>query len=252
MLRNVRQPRPKKPVMLMLHGSGSLSAIFRFQTHGLARELSKSFDLVFLDGPTPSPPGPELFDVARYIQTQLVDQGVKAGDVVAILGFSQGALTAMAMLDLRLAQQSAWQNLRFCVTIGAGTTDDSAQLDGIESMISTLSHMLGQPDGKFPLYSVQASGTRDVWYKDGKRLASMCAKDRTKTMDYRDGHVVPRQRADIMKLVHLITAIDTDSKAVQDVSEAVQPLEARSVPTILAGEDTTRGMAVLADRGIRI
>ena len=60
MLRSKPRTRPTgtKPVMIMLHGSGSSAAIFGIQTHFLAKELSQTFDLVFLDAPTPSTPGP--------------------------------------------------------------------------------------------------------------------------------------------------------------------------------------------------
>ncbi|KAI1344560.1 serine hydrolase-domain-containing protein [Xylariaceae sp. FL0016] len=281
MLRNVRQPKPKKPVMLMFHGSGSSAAIFRIQTHGLARELSKSFDLVYLDGPMPSAPGPgvlplfadmpsyhrwltpgnivlspaqrlaELLDVARYVQAQLDDQGVKASDVVSILGFSQGALVAMAMLGLRLAEQSFWENLRFCTAVGACTTGDSTQLDGIETMVTTLSGVLGRPDGKFPGYMVQAAGVKDLWYKDAKRISNMCAKDRTKTMDYRDGHVVPRQRAEILKLVQMILATDRSSKEAPHSNE-LENSWISTVPSILEGGNLAQGMTVLAQNGIVI
>lgn len=226
--------------MVMLHGSGSSAAIFGIQTHLLAKELSKKFDLVFLDGPTPSAPGPgvlplfadmpgyyrwlasddrsashrfaELFDVAYYLKTQLDSQNIKPSEVVAFLGFSQGALVALAMLALRLVEQSDWVNLRFCVAIGAGTSGNAAQMDGIRNMIGTLSTMLGRGDGQFPGYSVQASGLRDQWYTDGQQLAKMCARERTKTLDYRDGHVVPRQKHEVLKLVQIIRSIEEESR----------------------------------------
>ncbi len=237
--------------MVMLHGSGSSAAIFGIQAHLLARELSKKFDLVFLDAPTPSAPGPgvlplfadmpgyyrwlgpedksaslrfaELFDVAYYIETQLDSQNIKPSEVVAFMGFSQGALVALAMLALRLVEHSEWENLRFCVVIGAGTSGNAAQMDGVGKMIGKLSTMLGREDGKFPGYSVQASGLRDQWYKDGRQLANMCARDKTKTMDYREGHVVPRQKNEVLKLVQMIRSIEEASKA-----SSISPEKARA------------------------
>lgn len=258
MLRNVKATKAKKPVMVMFHGSGSSAAIFGIQTHSLAKELSKSFDLVFLDAPTPSAPGPgvfplfadmpgyyrwlapnlsasarlaELFDVARYIHTQLDSQNIKPAEVVAFLGFSQGALVALAMLGLALVGQTSWEKLRFAVAIGAGTTGKTAQMDGVEGMMGALSRMLGREDGKFPGYSVQASGLRDVWYKDGRRLANMCARDRTKTMDYRDGHVVPRQKHEVLKLVQMIMSIDEASKAASLGMESTRATLKESMPS---------------------
>ena len=265
--------------MVMFHGSGSSAAIFGIQTHLLAKELSKKFDLVFLDGPTPSAPGPgvlplfadmpgyyrwltpevpaalrlaELLDVAGYIHTQLDSQNIKPNEVVAFLGFSQGALVALAMLGLRLVGQSVWENLRFCVAIGAGTTGNVAQMDGVENMLSMLSTMLGREDGKFPGYSVQASGLRDLWYKDGRRLANMCARDRTKTMDYRDGHVVPRQKNEVLKLVQMIMSIDEASKATSLSTESTRAPLKESMPSLLNGGDITEGLAVLSAKWVEL
>jgi pimeloyl-ACP methyl ester carboxylesterase len=279
MLRNVEQPKYKKPVMVMVHGSGSSAAVFGIQTHLLAKELSQKFDLVFLDAPTPSAPGPgvlpffadmpgyyrwlapelsaslrlaELLDVARYIHTQLDSQNIKPSEVVAFLGFSQGALVALAILGPRLVEQSVWENLRFSVAIGAGTTGSAAQMDGVENMMGMLSTMLGREDGKFPGYSVQASGLRDLCYKDGRRLANMCARDRTKTMDYRDGNVVPRQKNEVLKLVQMIMSIDEASKATSLRTESTRAPLKESMPSLLNGGDITEGLAVLAANGIEL
>lgn len=255
--------------MVMLHGSGSSAAIFGIQTHSLAKELSKSYDLVFLDAPTPSTPGPgvlplfadmpgyyrwlapedqsaslrfsELFDVAYYIETQLDSQNIKPSEVVAFLGFSQGALIALAMLSLRLVEQSEWQNLRFSVAIGAGTSGDAARMEGIRAMIETLSDTLGRDDGKFPGYSVQATGLRDQWYKDGRQLAGMCVRDNTKTMDYREGHVVPRQKNEVQKLVQLIRTTDQASKPSSANAEKLRtPLE-EAKSSLLNGGGLVKG-----------
>ncbi|KAI5917070.1 serine hydrolase-domain-containing protein [Camillea tinctor] len=242
MLRNVRQHNMKKPVLLMLHGNGSSAAIFRIQTHGLAKELSKNFDLVFLDAPTPGMPGPgvlplfadmpayyrwiepgdisisplarvvEILDLVHHIQIQLGQQNINPEDVVGALGFSQGALVALALLGLRLAGQSSWENLRFCVAIGASTTGNASQLDSIETMTTRLSTFLGYEDGKFPGYSVQAAGVKDLWYRDARRIANMCAEETTRTMDYRGGHVVPHRRTEVLKLAQIIMDTNEASK----------------------------------------
>ncbi|KAI0596211.1 serine hydrolase-domain-containing protein [Biscogniauxia sp. FL1348] len=267
MLRNVRQRNEKKPVLLMLHGAGSSAAIFGIQTHSLAVELSKHFDLVFLDAPTPSAPGPgvlplfadmpayyrwitpgevilspmarlaEILDLVRHLQAQLDQQSIRPEHVVGILGFSQGALVALALLGLRLAGQSSWENLRFCVAIGASTTGNAAQLDSIETMTTTLSTFLGREDGKFPGHSVQAAGVKDLWYRDARRIANMCAKETTQTMDYRDGHVVPRRRTDVLKLVQMIMDINEVSKNAPKSKGAAWPSITGPKPFIFARSD---------------
>lgn len=249
-MRNIRT-KVKKPVMLLLHGSGSSSDIFGIQTHTLARSLAATYDLVRIDAPIPSAPGPgilpffadmpnyyrwlapnlssslratELLGVAKYISSELEDQNVNPSDVVAFLGFSQGAMVSLAMLSLRLLGLSIFPNLRFVVSIGANTSGNTEQLDEVEHMIASLSLALGREDLKFPGYTVQASGVKDIWYDEGKRLQSMCAKEKTETMNYRDGHVVPRSKIDVVKLANLIARVDDSSKAegyraVQDEEE---------------------------------
>lgn len=49
-----------KPVLLLLHGAGSSAAIFRIQTHFFAKALSPYFDLVYVDAPMRSAPGPGI------------------------------------------------------------------------------------------------------------------------------------------------------------------------------------------------
>ena len=224
----------------MLHGSGSSGTIFGIQSHFISKELSKTYQLVFLDAPTPSMPGPgvlplfadmdgyyrwlttidtsatlhlvELLNVARYIQTELDSQGINASRVEAMLGFSQGALVAMAMLGLGNMAQSPWENLRFCISIAAGASGNEKLLAGIQDMMSMLSRAVSRDDGKFPAYIVHATGMKDVWYRDGKCIANMCAPETSATVDYRDGHVVPRQKDDVARLLRAIASIDQKSK----------------------------------------
>lgn len=49
-----------KPVLLLLHGAGSSAAIFRIQTHFLAKALSPYFDLIYVDAPLRGAPGPGI------------------------------------------------------------------------------------------------------------------------------------------------------------------------------------------------
>ena len=240
--------------MVMLHGSGSSGAILGIQTHSLAKDLSRTFDLVFIDAPTPSEPGPgilplfanmpayyrwlapedksaslrfaELFEVAYYIELQLESQNIEPSQVAAFLGFSQGALVALAMLAFRLIGHSAWENLRFCVSLGAGTAGDTEKMEGIRGMMGVLSTTLGREDGKFPGYSIHASGLRDQWYDDGKQIMGMCAGEKTKSLDYAGGHALPRQKRDVVKLTQTIRNLDDASKAPERCTEKIRaPLQ---------------------------
>lgn len=266
--------------MVMLHGSGSSGAIFGIQTHFVAKELSKTYDLVFLDAPIPCTPGPgvlplfadmpgyyrwlaaidqpisttmrlnELFNISHYIQTQLDLQGVSSAKVEAFFGFSQGALIALAMLGLRQAGQSHWENLRFCVAIGGGATGDESQMAGIETMIAMLSGLVGRTDGKFPGYTAHAMGTNDLWYEDGKRLAAACAEDRTVSMSYRDGHVVPRNKADVAGLVKLVNSIDQRSKSSVSGNDKFSSARLDSLSLVMREGNISQAAAVLTELGI--
>jgi len=279
MLRNRQSRKAKKPTIVMLHGSGSSAAIFGIQTHMLAKDLSSTYDLVYLDGPMLSSPGPgvlplfadmpsyhrwissansnlsqayrlaELFEVARHIQEQLEAQQVDPEQVVAFLGFSQGALVALALLGLRSAGQSAWTNLRFCVAIAGGTTGDAGQLDNIERLVGMLSSIVGRGDAKFPGFTVHAMGSQDLWYADGQRLASMCPEDKTQKMTYREGHVVPRKRKDVSQLIDMISKVDHLGA---HAGHAEQTTIMQSMPSLLNGADVTEGLAFLSSNGIQV
>jgi pimeloyl-ACP methyl ester carboxylesterase len=251
MFRN-RQAKAKKPVMIMLHGSGSSASIFRIQTHMLAKDLSSTYDLVYLDGPMISAPGPGVLPLFadmpsyhRWISSQQIDPE----QVVAFFGFSQGALVALALLGLRSAGQSAWTNLRFCVAIAGGTTGDAAQLDNIEHLVAMLSSIVGRGDGKFPGFTVHAMGTQDLWYADGQRLASLCPAERIQIMTYREGHVLPRKKKDVGQLIELISHIDKLSAAAGHIE---QTTIMQSMPSLLNGADITEGLAFLSSNGIQV
>ncbi|KAK8014350.1 hypothetical protein PG990_007646 [Apiospora arundinis] len=273
------QPRANKPVMVMLHGSGSSGTIFGIQTHFIAKELSKNYHLVFLDAPTPSLPGPgvlplfadmdgyyrwltttdsqasatmhlvELLNVARHIQTELDFQGINASRVEAMLGFSQGALVAMAMLGLGHMAQSPWENLRFCISIAAGASGNEKLLVGIQDMMSMLSRAVGREDGKFPAHIVHAAGMKDVWYRDGKCIANMCAPETSATVDYRDGHVVPRQKDDVTRLLRAIASVDQKSKQTITGMKDMPSASLDLLPSVLSGGEATPRLALLREHG---
>lgn len=60
MMRRRSEAFGSKPVLLLLHGAGSSAAIFRIQTHFLAKALSPYFDLIYVDAPLRSTPGPGI------------------------------------------------------------------------------------------------------------------------------------------------------------------------------------------------
>lgn len=68
-------------------------------------------------------------------------------------------------------------------------------------------------------------------------------------MTYREGHVVPRKKKDVVQLTDLISNIDTLSA---QVGHAEQTTIMQSMPSLLNGADITEGLAFLSSNGIQV
>ncbi|KAF2172603.1 hypothetical protein M409DRAFT_49158 [Zasmidium cellare ATCC 36951] len=117
------------PRILCLHGGGSNARIFKAQCRALSKQLAPFFLLVFVEGPFPSEPGPDVTSVyqrfgpyRRWVRSGPqhpeieasevkleIDQAILSamkesdrqgatGDWVALMGFSQGAKLAASLL----------------------------------------------------------------------------------------------------------------------------------------------------------
>ncbi|KAK4155749.1 serine hydrolase FSH [Chaetomidium leptoderma] len=117
-----------KPKILLLHGSGTNASIFGLQSRKLAALLQPHFDLVYLDAPTPCPPGPGVlpfFEGCEPYLTWMDDSGAvpeqaywegeafeklvgevrglmaleeEEGGLVGVVGFSMGAKVGMEVV----------------------------------------------------------------------------------------------------------------------------------------------------------
>jgi predicted esterase len=112
------------PKILCLHGGGSNGGIFKIQTARLRAQLRSHFEFVFLDAPRETSAGPGILpffegggpfrswtdgvDPAR-LREFLLEAVRSQGPFVGVLGFSQGAKTAVSLcllpedLDIRFA-----------------------------------------------------------------------------------------------------------------------------------------------------
>ncbi|TVY86966.1 Esterase, partial [Lachnellula willkommii] len=108
------------PTILCLHGGGTNSTIFNVQSIRIQRALRGSFHFIFLDGPFPYPPGPDVLpffegcepflgwtnradagpmqDESLQIIKKAIAERQKISEIVGIMGFSQGARTAAGLL----------------------------------------------------------------------------------------------------------------------------------------------------------
>lgn len=240
---------PPKPVLLCLHGAGSSAAIFRVQSYMLAKALAPYFDLVYVDAPCHSRPGPgilplfadsgpywrwfrptrhdqagargadgsrliELLEIRQWVSARIRAQGVCSTDVVGIVGFSQGAMAAMALLGLQIGTGSReWTSLRFCVMMGAATGDGHGGnvLKSASSELSALTKSSGSH--LFPGFTCHVVGTHDEWASEGRQIAAQCEPKRSRLMEFEGGHAVPSMPEDVRKLVMQIMKTSEDSRA---------------------------------------
>lgn len=77
----------------------------------------------------------------------------------------------------------------------------------------------------------------------------MCPEDRTQTMAYSEGHIVPRKKKNILKLTTMIADID---KLSAEVGPAQQTEIMESMPSLLSGANITEGLAFLSSSGIQV
>lgn len=233
-----------KPVLLCLHGAGSSAAIFRIQSYMLAKALAPNFDILYIDAPCQSRPGPgilplfadsgpywrwfrqtrhdqagarllELLEIRQWVFAQIRAQGVRSTAVVGIIGFSQGAMAAMALLGLQIGTGSReWANLRFCVMMGAATGDGRGGnvLKTASSELAALAKSSGS--SLFPGFTCHVVGNQDEWADEGRQIAAQCEPGRSRLMEFEGGHVVPSMPEDISKLVMQIMRTSEDSRAV--------------------------------------
>jgi hypothetical protein len=80
----------------------------------------------------------------------------------------------------------------------------------------------------------------------------MCHPDKSTTMDYRDGHVVPRQKDDVSRLLKAIAAMDEKSKSEPPSVGNLPPVILDLLPSLLDPEGHTKAPAVLGESGMNV
>ncbi|CZR48165.1 fusarin C cluster-oxidoreductase [Fusarium proliferatum ET1] len=203
------------PRLLCLHGGGASSQIMRIQFSKLESALRKTFQLVFLEGPLDSAPGPgvlpffedfgpyscwvsddksllpeekrkEETNATAYIKTFMLQYGPFAG----ILGFSQGARATASIL---LEQQreafthDALFGVFFCGTFPPFIPD--------------------APDISLP--TVHILGLTDPYLREGEVLLEHCTQQSVRrVIKFNGGHHMPtnpdvtQQIADVISMTY--------------------------------------------------
>ncbi|KAK4187503.1 serine hydrolase FSH [Podospora australis] len=230
----------QKPKILCLHGAGTNATIFRIQNRYLSSLLSPHFELVYIEGFHPCPAGPGVLPFFEGIEPyykwlpdtnilnsspgalenldgngkvvvqeslhwedlpRLVSEYNKQGEVVGILGFSQGAKVGFHLA--RYLQRHQPGKIKFFVAIcgtspfqGVGAvsppeeeTDPRAELVQ-QSLTGDAKAGLGRVKG---VMNIHVIGAQDKWRKESEGLVEFFEKDdhKRKVVRFGGGHQCP-------------------------------------------------------------
>ena len=240
------------PRILCLHGGGTNAVIFRAQCRVLLAHLKSTFRLIFAQAPFPSEAGPDVLSVYKHfgpfrrwldlspdhaafakapvaeieasIEAAVAeDNGYGAtGEVVGLLGFSQGAKVCASLLlrqQLRIAEgRAAGSNWRFAVLVAG-----RAPLVNLEPKDYVLPALNGASQSSWPnsvedqrreeihilrLPTIHVHGLRDPGLELHRKLLSDCCEvESTRLVEWVGDHRMPIKSKDVSALTEQIFAV---------------------------------------------
>lgn len=226
-------PSSNLPVILCLHGSGTNATIFNVQTMRLQRALINSFRFVFLEGPIDSGPGlgvlPMFEGCGPYLRWLRPDESVThmppetrkvvsealvaiKGDVVGVMGFSQGSRLAAALL---WEQEFRRRN---------GDVGGKGIGDGFNFKFGVLTHGISPPmtehiveeeqhDHMIEIPTLHVVGADDSWAESGRVLFDQYFdKKRAKKLEFDIGHRLPTDEAETAKIAEDIIRLYDETR----------------------------------------
>lgn len=220
-----------KPKILCLHGAGSNARIFSAQTARLNLALEPHFDLVYPDAPIECAAGPGILpifegeepfrrwhrerdevggDAAQHaaqmerVRLLLVGEVAARGPFAGVLGFSQGAKTALQLLLLQ-EEEALDVGVGFGVFV-CGTTPPEDLLaarrkEGVEA-----ARVVRVP-------TVHVIADADPWRAKSEDMPAYCDRGTTKVFRFKGGHHMPTVAADNQKLAELILGAYREAEA---------------------------------------
>ncbi len=221
------------PRILCLHGGGASGTIFNIQTCRLQRALQEYFQLVFIDAPYESAPGPGVLPffeglgpyfrwvawrkdagtrtpeervveeqiVNKKLEEALAQEGDRGAPLVGIMGFSQGAQVAAGILLRKQTGELKNEHLRFGVLL-AGTYPPICQP----------THT-GACDQLIRIPTVHMHGSDDAPLAQGKTLlAKNCDPNTASLMRFKGGHHLPTLHDDTKRLADMILQASEKSR----------------------------------------
>jgi len=262
MANNSEDPTLHLPRIMALHGGGTNATIFRMQCRMLERALSPNFRLVFAEAPFPAQPGPDVTQVYKdygpfkawlrirpedpiqaagnvvhqvnnsLTQAQLEDdQRGATGELVGLIGFSQGAKLAASIIysqqEVRRQENGnddgvIWPNYRFALLLAgrgplvwfypdrpmprglvdaAQPTTSTSSLWDSEVEESIAEHALRVP-------TIHVHGLNDPGLKLHRQLLHRYCDPKTSTLIEWDGvHRVAIKNKDVNAVVEQVLAV---------------------------------------------
>ena len=240
------------PRILCLHGGGTNARIFRAQCRVLLAHLKTTFRLVFAEAPFPSVAGPDVLSVYKYfgpfrrwvelppdheafikapveeIEVSLAaaiaedDQYGATGEVVGLLGFSQGAKICASLLlrqQLRIAEgREVGSTWRFAVLVAGraplvdlepGHCEPLASASASQSgRASLIEEQRREEDWILRLPTIHVHGLRDPGLEFHRHLLTDCCEKRsTKLVEWIGDHRMPIKSKDVDAVVEQIIAV---------------------------------------------
>ncbi|RDA94921.1 hypothetical protein CP533_0179 [Ophiocordyceps camponoti-saundersi (nom. inval.)] len=244
------------PRILCLHGGGTNARIFRMQCRAFKHHIGRQFRFVFAQAPFPYKPGPDVTSVyseygpfrgwlrpvgededaeacAAEASTLIHDSITAAiradddlgatGEVVGILGFSQGARVAASLLyNQQLSQISEagamrWPKFRFAVLLaGRGKLvwlkPEVPMPEGVVRPIQSVGAFPVDMDApgwddlkireKLQLPTVHVHGLTDEGLRFHRQLAlRYCVPDSSTVIEWQGEHRVPIKTKDVTPVV---------------------------------------------------
>jgi predicted esterase len=203
------------PKILCLHGGGSSAAIFKCQLRLLQKALQTQFQLVFIDAPLEANAGPGILPVFEgcdpYYRWASDDQNLtphqrqeeelqalhyvqdimhEYGPFEVVLGFSQGARVAAALLSQGALVAESLLFVFICGTYPLFATPSPQHMHMLPTRVSV--HYIGQ---------------HDPWRSESEQLLETCSRwSSVKVVKSIGGHHIPTQKHKVAELAEAVMA----------------------------------------------
>ncbi|KAF1848285.1 DUF341 domain protein [Cucurbitaria berberidis CBS 394.84] len=235
--------KPPSKAILCLHGTGCSADIFRVQVSKLRFHLRNDFQFIFVNGPLPAAPGPgvlplfshlsafygwfgakgdsvehSLVDITYAVRSAVDDwksmQQDPDAEIMAIMGFSEGALAATMMLWQQQHGLVPWlPKLRFAVLICCFFPDEAALYLKADAAARGA---LEEERALLKTPTLHVHGSKDFCLQRARKLIKYHyeAKD-TATVMCEMGHVCPVRKEDCVNVANGVLKLARETAVIR-------------------------------------